>query len=70
MDDDEALIVDHAEGNKPDLAIVCTVIDPGKYLTFKDLGRIEHVDAALPDDLLPLLFIPFQFHEPPPISQH
>ena len=70
MNDDEAFVIDHAERDETDLAVVATIIDPGKNLALEDLGCIDHVDAAFLDDLFPLHLVPFEFHEPPPISLH
>jgi len=43
MNDDEAFVIDHAERDETDLAVVAT---------------------------FPLRLVPFEFHEPPPISLH
>lgn len=65
MSDDKALVINHAEGNEPDLAVVGTIVDPGKNLALEYLGRIDHVDAAFPDDLFALPLVPLEFQGRP-----
>jgi hypothetical protein len=60
MDDDEARVVDHAERNEPDFAIVLPVVTPRQNIAFEDQGCVDDIDAPGPQDLLPLVVVPFE----------
>jgi hypothetical protein len=62
MDDDKALVFDHAQGNETDFTVVRPIIYPGQNVVFKNLGGIKQVDATFPDDLRALVFVPFEIH--------
>jgi hypothetical protein len=69
VDDNEALVVDHTDGNQPYLAICLAVGEPCQYLGLEDEGGIQHVDATLLDDLPTLVFVPFENQGRPPFPK-
>lgn len=66
MDDDETFVRHHAQRNQARFAVILTIIDAGKYSLLKNQSRIEEIDAARADDLLPLLLIEPELHAAQP----
>lgn len=60
MNDDKAFSIDKTEGDVPNFAIIPSVIYPREDLAFEDEGRIDQINAAGFDDLLPLGLVPFE----------
>jgi hypothetical protein len=65
VDNDETLIVDHAQKDQPHFAIVLPVIDARENLILENQCRVQQVDAVLSDDFLSLLLVPLEFHRAP-----
>jgi hypothetical protein len=61
VDDDKTFTIHHAKRNLPYLTIVFSIIHTSEDLILKNQGGVQHINAALSYDLLPLLLVPFEF---------